>query len=198
MHFILTFKKYTQESKPMNPKIVVGGVAGVLIAIIVVFTLTGTSIISDVEGGFFSPSSQGQQVLPLAVELFDISILEVTEKQATLKIKFKVSNPNFKSVMLQHIKYSVYHNDARIAVGELGASPEGFLASPNYFIILNERPSLIGEKFTITNTGNTPELWETLNKNELNWRVTGQAFFNLSSITAGQENILEFDFSKYD
>ena len=198
MHFISTFKKYTQESKPMNPKIVVGGVAGVLIAIIVVFTLTGNSIISDVEGGFFSPSSQGQQVLPLAVELFDISILEVTEKRATLEIKFKVSNPNFKSVMLQHIKYSVYHNDARIAAGELGASPEGFLASPNYFIILNERPSLIGEKFTITNTGNTPELWETLNKNELNWRVSGEAFFNLSSITAGQENILEFDFSKYD
>ena len=198
MHFILTFKKYTQESKPMNPKIVVGGVAGVLIAIIVVFTLTGTSVISDVEGGFFSPSSQGQQVLPLAMELFDISILEVTDERATLEIKFKVSNPNFKSVMLQHIKYSVYHNDDRIAAGEIGSSPEGFLASPNYFIILNERPSLIGEKFTITNTGNTPELWETLNKNELNWRVTGQAFFNLSSITAGQENILEFDFSKYD
>jgi len=198
MHFILTFKKYTQESKPMNPKIVVGGVAGVLIAIIVVFTLTGTSIISDVEGGFFSPSSQGQQVLPLTMELFDISILEVTDERATLEIKFKVSNPNFKSVMLQHIKYSVYHNDDRIAAGEIGSSPEGFLASPNYFIILNERPSLIGEKFTITNTGNTPELWETLNKNELNWRVTGQAFFNLSSITAGQENILEFDFSKYD
>ena len=198
MHFISTFKKCTQESKPMNPKIVVGGVAGVLIAIIVVFTLTGTSIISDVEGGFFSPSSQGQQVLPLAVELFDISILEVTEKRATLEIKFKVSNPNFKSVMLQHIKYSVYHNDARIAAGELGASPEGFLASPNYFIILNERPSLIGEKFTITNTGNTPELWEILTENELNWRVSGEAFFNLSSITAGQENILEFDFSKND
>ena len=198
MHFILTFKKYTQESKPMNPKIVVGGVAGVLIAIILVFTLTGTSIISDVEGGFFSSSSQGQQVLPLAVELFDISILEVTEKQATLEIKFKVSNPNFKSVMLQHIKYSVYHNDARIVIGEIGTAPEGFLASPNYYIILNERPSLIGEKFTITNTGNTPKLWETLNKNELNWRVSGEAFFNLSSITAGQENILEFDFSKYD
>ena len=182
----------------MNPKIFVGAAAGILAVILVVFTLTGTSIISDVEGGFFSPSSQGQQVLPLAVELFDISILEVTEKQATLEIKFKVSNPNFKSVMLQHIKYLVYHNDVRIVIGEIGTAPEGFLASPNYFIILNERPSLIGEKFTIINTGNTPELWETLNKNELNWRVTGQAFFNLSSITAGQENILEFDFSKYD
>ena len=180
----------------MNPRIIVGATAGVLGVILVVFTLTGTSVVSDVEGGFFSPSTQ--EVLPLTMDLFDFSVLEVTEKQATLEIKFKVSNPNFKSVMLQHIKYSVYHNDARIAVGGLGTTPEGFLASPNYFIILNERPSLIGEKFTIMNTGNTPELWEALTKNELNWRVSGEAFFNLSSITAGQENILKFDFSKYD
>ena len=178
----------------MNPRIIVGAAAGVLIVILVLFTLTGTSVVSDVGGGFFSPSTQ--QVLPLEIELFDISILEVTEKEATLQIKFKVSNPNFKSVMLQHIKYSVYHNDARITVGGLGTTPEGFLASPNYFIILNERPTIIGEKFTIINTGNTPELWETLTKNELNWRVSGEAFFNLSSITAGQENILKFDFSK--
>jgi len=196
MHFISTFKKYTQESKPVNPRIFVGAAAGILVVILVVFTLTGTSVISDVEGGFFSPSTQ--EVLPLEIELFDISILEVTEKQATLEIKFKVSNPNFKSVMLQHIKYLVYHNDVRIVIGEIGTAPEGFLASPNYFIILNERPSLIGEKFTIMNTGNTPELWEALAKNELNWRVSGEAFFNLSSITAGQENILKFDFSKYD
>ena len=197
MHFISTFKKYTQESKPMNPRIFVGAAAGVLVVILVVFTLTGTSVVSDVEGGFFSPSTQ-QQVLPLEMELFDISILEVTEKQATLEIKFKVLNPNFKSVMLQHIKYSVYHNDARIAAGGLGTTPEGFLASPNYFIILNERPSIIGEKFTITNTGNTPELWEILTENELNWRVSGEAFFNLSSITTGQENTLKFDFSEND
>jgi len=196
MHFISTFKKYTQESKPVNPRIFVGAAAGVLAVILVVFTLTGTSVVSDVEGGFFSPSTQ--EVLPLEIELFDFSVLEVAEKQATLEIKFKVSNPNFKSVMLQHIKYSVYHNDVRIVIGEIGTAPEGFLASPNYFIILNERPSLVGEKFTITNTGNTPELWEALAKNELNWRVSGEAFFNLSSITAGQENILEFDFSEND
>jgi len=196
MHFISTFKKYTQESKPMNPRIFVGTAAGVLVVILVVSTLTGTTVVSDVEGGFFSPSTQ--EVLPLEIELFDFSVLEVTEKEATLEIKFKVSNPNFKSVMLQHIKYLVYHNDDRIVIGEIGTAPEGFLASPNYFIILNERPSLVGEKFTIMNTGNTPELWEALTKNELNWRVSGEAFFNLSSITAGQENILEFDFSKYD
>ena len=197
MHFISTFKKYTQESKPVNPRIIVGAVAGLLVIILAVFALAGTSVVSDMGGGFLSPSTQ-QQVLPLEIELFDLSILEVTEKQATLQIKFKVSNPNFKSVMLQHIKYSVYHNDARITVGGLGTTPEGFLASPNYFIILNERPTISGEKFIILNTGNTPELWETLTKNELNWSVSGEAFFNLSSITAGQENTLKFDFSKND
>ena len=185
----------------MNPRIFVGAAAGILAVILVVFTLTGTSVVSDVGGGFFSPSTQ--DVLPLEIELFDFSILEIAEKQATLEIKFKISNPNFKSIMLQHIKYSVYHNDVRIAVGELGSTPEGFLASPNYYVITNERPVPLGEKFTIKNTGQTPELWEALTswKNsgeELNWRISGEAFFNLSSITAGYENILEFDFSKHD
>ena len=176
----------------MNPRIIVGAAASVLIAILVVFWLFA----SDVEGGFFAPSTQ--EVLPLEIELFDFSVLEITEKQATLEIKFKVSNPNYKSIMLQHLKYSVYHNNDRIAVGELGATPEGFLASPNYYVITSERPVPLGEKFTIINTGNNPELWEALSKNELNWRISGEAFFNLSSITAGYENIIKFDFSKHD
>jgi hypothetical protein len=189
------------ESKSVNPRIFVGAAAGVLVIILIAFTLTGTTVISDVGGGFFSSSTQ--EVLPINVELFDLSILEITDKQAVIGIKFKFSNPNFKSVMLQHVKYSVYHNDVRIAIGELGVAPEGFLASPNYFIITNERPVPIGEKLTIMNTGNTPELWEALTdwKNsgtELNWRISGEAFSNLSSLTAGQENIVKFDFSKYD
>ena len=201
MHFISTFKKCTQEAKSVNPRIFVGAAVGVLAVILAVFTLTGTSVVSDVGGGFLAPSTQ--EVQPLGIDLFDFSIIELTEKQATLEIKFKVSNPNSKSVMLQHIKYLVYHNDVRISVGELGSSPEGFLSSPNYYIITQERPVPIGEKFTIMNTGNNPELWEALTnwKNtgtEFNWRISGEAFYNLSSLTAGYENILEFEFSKYD
>ena len=205
MHFISTFKKCVQEAKSMNPRIFVGAAAGVLAVILVVFTFgsnfLGTSVVSDVGGGFFSPSTQ--EVQPLDIELFDFSIIEITEKQATLEVKFKFTNSNFKSIMLHNVKYSIYHDDVRIAVEEIGSTPEGFLASPNYFIITNERPVPIGEKFTIMNTGKTPELWDTLTnwKNsgkELNWRISGEAFYNLSSITAGYENIVEFNFSKYD
>jgi len=188
----------------MNPKIFVGAAVGGLIAFLMLFMLPGVSIISDVgEEGFFSPSTQNQEVLPVNIELFDFSIIELDERQATLELEFKVTNPNFKSVMLQHVKYSVYHDDKRIAAGGIGESPEGFIDSPNYFIVLNERPLIVGEKFSIENSGNTPVLWGALTnwKNtgaELNWRIAGEAFFNLSSLTSGQENILSYDFSKYD
>ncbi len=188
----------------MNPKIFVGAAVGGMIVILMIFAIPGFSIISDVgDKGFLSPSAQDQTVLPLNIELFNFSIIEIGERQATLELEFKVTNPNFKSVMLQHVKYSVYHDDKRIAAGGIGSTPEGFVDTPNYFIVLNERPLIVGEKFIIQNSGNTPVLWEALNdwKNsgvEIDWRITGDAFFNLSSLTSGQENILSFDFSKYD
>ena len=182
----------------MNPRIFVGVAVVALVAVLFLFGFTGTSVISDVsEDGFFtSPSDLGQTVSPLEIDLHDFSILEVSEKRATLQVEFKVTNPNFKSVMLQLIKYSVYHDDELIEVGEIGTRPEGGITSPNYFIILNERPLIVGEKFSIKNTGNTPELWQVLNNDELNWRVTAEIFYNLSSLTSGQENTSTFDFSK--
>tara|TARA_Y100001949_G_scaffold36265_1_gene28937 strand:- start:1917 stop:2462 length:546 start_codon:yes stop_codon:yes gene_type:complete len=181
----------------VNPRIFVGAAVGALVVILILFGFSGS--VSDIgKGGFLTPSTEEQIIYPVEIVLHDLTVLEVSEKEATLEVKFKISNPNFKSVMLQHIKYLIYHNDLQIEVGEIGTSPEGFLASPNYFLILNERPSIIGEKFTIKNSGNNPELWEALSKNALNWRVTGDAFFNLSSLTAGQENIIAFDISKQD
>ena len=188
----------------MNPKIFVGAAVGGMIGVLMLFALPGTSIISDVgQEGFLLPTSQEQTVLPVDIELFDFSIIEIDERRATLELEFKVTNPNFKSVMLQHIKYSVYHDDSRIVAGGIGSSPEGFLDSPNYFIVLNERPLIVGEKFIIENSGNNQVLWDALTswKNtgtEFDWRITGDAFFNLSSLTAGQENTLSFNFSSYD
>ena len=170
----------------MNKKIYVGAAIGALGAFVLL--LASPTLLPQ--------PSQEQTVLPLQVELHNLSVLEVDERSATLEIKFKVSNPNFKSVMLQLIKYSIYHDDSRIIAGQIGTKPGGFVETSNYFIILNERPSLIGEKITIKNTGNMPEIWEAFVSNSLNWRVTGEAYSNLSSLTSGQENILTYDFTK--
>ena len=198
-HFISTFKKCIQESKPLNSKIFVGAAAGGLAIVLAIIAFSGT-LISDVGGGEFAPF-QEPEVLPLQIEFHNLSVLEISEKQATLDIEFIVSNPNFKSVMLQRLKYTVFHDDTRIVAGEIGSSPTGFVDSSNYYLILNERPVTLGEKFIIKNTGDT-ELWEKLEmslaegRNALNWRITAEAYSNLSSLTSGQENIASFEFTK--
>ena len=198
-HFISTFKKCIQEFKPLNSKIFVGAAAGGLGIVLAIIAFSGT-LISDVGGGEFAPF-QEPEVLPLQIEFHNLSVLEISEKQATLDIEFIVSNPNFKSVMLQRLKYTVFHDDTRIVAGEVGSSPTGFVDTSNYFLILNERPVTLGEKFIIKNTGDT-ELWEKLEvslaegKNALNWRITAEAYSNLSSLTSGQENIVSFEFTK--
>ena len=198
-HFISTFKKCIQEFKPLNSKIFVGAAAGGLAIVLAIIAFSGT-LISDVGGGEFAPF-QEPEVLPLQIEFHNLSVLEISEKQATLDIEFIVSNPNFKSVMLQRLKYTVFHDDTRIVAGEIGSSPTGFVDSSNYYLILNERPVTLGEKFIIKNTGDT-ELWEKLEmslaegRNALNWRITAEAYSNLSSLTSGQENIVSFEFTK--
>ena len=198
-HFISTFKKCIQESKPLNSKIFVGAAAGGLAIVLAIIAFSGT-LLSDVGGGEFAPF-QEPEVLPLQIEFHNLSVLEISEKQATLDIEFIVSNPNFKSVMVQRLKYTVFHDDTRIVAGEIGSSPTGFVDSSNYYLILNERPVTLGEKFIIKNTGDT-ELWEKLEmslaegRNALNWRITAEAYSNLSSLTSGQENIASFEFTK--
>ena len=198
-HFISTFKKCIQESKPLNSKIFVGAAAGGLAIVLAIIAFSGT-LISDVGGGEFAPF-QEPEVLPLQIDFHNLSVLEISEKQATLDIEFIVSNPNFKSVMVQRLKYTVFHDDTRIVAGEIGSSPTGFVDSSNYYLILNERPVTLGEKFIIKNTGDT-ELWEKLEmslaegRNALNWRITAEAYSNLSSLTSGQENIASFEFTK--
>jgi len=198
-HFISTFKKRIQEFKPLNSKIFVGAAAGGLAIVLAVIAFSGT-LISDVSDGVFSPF-QEPEVLPLEIEFHNLSVLEISERQATLDIEFIVSNPNFKSVMLQRLKYTVFHDDTRIVAGEVGSSPTGFVDTSNYYLILNERPVTLGEKFIVKNTGDV-ELWEKLEmslaegKIALNWRITVDAFSNLSSLTSGQENIASFEFTK--
>jgi len=172
----------------MNTKIFVGVAVAVFVVILAVVASSGQLIISDLEEGSI-------QVLPLTIELDDFSILEVTEKYATFEIKFKVSNPNNKSLLLQHLKYQIYDNDIRVHAGTIGEQPEGFVMSSNYFIILNERPTILSDKITIKNDGNTPELWSSLTSDTQNWKINGEAFFNLSSITSGGENEITFEFT---
>ena len=181
----------------MNPKIFVIGIVAAFVIVIGIVGFSGSSIIDDISGGGIISSSQTQpEILPLKIELEDISILEVTDLAATIEVKFQVTNPNLKSVILQMIKYELYENDVRITISEIGKRPAGMVDASNYFTILSDQPTTLRDKITIKNTGNYPELWSALTNNTPQWKIKGEGFFNLSSITSGGENEFRFEFTK--
>jgi LEA14-like dessication related protein len=170
-------------------------IAIALAGIIGFVALSGSQFINDVtKDGLGKTSPSPIQVLPLEIQLEKLEILSVSEEEATLQIDFKVTNPNFKSVILQTIKYELYEGGKRVTIQQIGEQAEGMVASSNYFTILSNNPQIIGETFTIQNTGDAPEFWSALSNNNVQWTIKGEASFNLSSMTSGQENIIPFEF----
>ena len=183
----------------MNPRIPVIGVIGAFAVVILIIAYSGTSIIDDTSGEARLGSSDGMPTLiPLIIELEDIDILNVDERTAFVEISFKVINPNYKSVILEMIRYNVYEDGMKIGTKSIGdrAAPGGIVSASNYFTILSDRPATIKDEFTIENNGNIPELWNALETGDLEWRVTGEAYYNLSSMTAGGENEVTFEFTR--
>ena len=181
----------------MNPKFFVIGIVAAFAIVIGIIGMAGSTIFDDVSGGsLISPSETPREALPVKIELEDIVIREVTERAATIEVEFKITNPNVKSVILQLIKYQLFENDVRLAISEIGSRPAGMVDASNYFTILNDQPTIIKDEITIKNTGNLPELWDAFSNNTPQWKIKGEAFFNLSSITAGGENEITFEFTK--
>lgn len=184
----------------MNPKIFVGAAVAILAVILGGILLAGPSMIieppnenSEVKGV--------QQALPLQIELDDIVVTKISERSATIEIAFKIINPNQRSVIVQTMDYQLfetgYSEFEQISGGQIGSRPEGMVEfGSNYYTLLGENEIVLRDKITLTNSGNTPELWAALESNTASWRVTGDVFYNLSSMTSGQENELHFEFTK--
>jgi hypothetical protein len=180
----------------LNPKIFVIAAIAILVGILGVIYVT-TSNIDSSEGGSQEISNQ---VEPITVELENVSILQVTERAAIMEIEFKLNNPNSRSVIAQQLKYSLYASadseEYKITAGEIGKRPEGMVDGSNYYTLLSNNSVVLKDKIVLNYPGNSPELTSILESSNPSWRVEGDVFFNLSSMTSGQENELHFEASK--
>ncbi|MBS3922175.1 MAG: hypothetical protein KGZ37_03385 [Nitrosarchaeum sp.] len=192
----------------MNSKIFV------FVAVIALAAALGMILLSGSSSVINSPETSNQeiksdvsqeqisaQIQSLNVELNDILIKEVTPRGATIEISFKINNPNTNSVIVQVMDYQLfetgYSNVEQISGGQIGSRPEGMVEfGSDYYVLLAENSIILKDKIQLKNTGNTPKLWSDLESDTAKWRVTGTVFYNLSSMTSGQENTLHFEFEK--
>ena len=184
----------------MNPKIFVGAAVAALAVILGGILLTGpTIVIPNQEDGGTNQSIP--QALPIQIELEDISIDKISERSVTIDLAFKLSNPNPRAMIVQTMDYQLfetnYSETEQITGGEIGSRPEGMVEfGSNYYTLLGENSIILRDSKTIKNTGNTADLWKAFEDGNNSWRVSGDVFYNLSSMTSGQENTLHFEFEK--
>lgn len=192
MHYV-TFMTTKHQTTSLNPKIILIAVIAAMAGAVAVFTFSGSYLIDDVAGGGFGFAPSPVEILPLEPYLETIEVLSISEDEAQVKLVFKIINPNYKSVLLQVVKYHLFVDESRVAIGEIGERPEGMVAGSNYYTILRDYPLMLEDVITIKNTGADAQLWSGLSNNDVNWTVKGELYFNLSSMTRGHENITPFE-----
>jgi len=186
----------------VNQKIFVGIAIVALAAGLGIILLSGPSLLSQTskESKEESPKIK-QQVLPLSIGVDDVTILDVNEKDATIEVKFNIKNPNPTSVIVQVIDYQIFEtsfsDEKQISGGQIGSRAGGMVEfGNNYYTLLGENSIILKDKILLKNNGNTPQLWSSLENNTAKWKITGVVYYNLSSMTSGQENELPFEFIK--
>ena len=188
------------NAKTMNPKIFVGIAVAALVIVLGGILLTGPTIVIPTPGDP-SQTRNVPQAQPIRIELEDLSISKISERAVTIELAFKLSNPNPRAVIVQTMDYQLfetgYSDTEQITGGEIGSRPEGMLEfGSNYYTLLGENSITLRDSKTIRNSGNTADLWKAFEDGTATWRVTGDVFYNLSSMTSGQENELHFEFTK--
>ncbi len=184
----------------MNPKIFVGIAVATLAVILGGILLTGPTMVIPTQdnSGNIQNTSQAK---PIQIELEDISISKISERSVTIEVAFKLSNSNERAMIVQTMDYQLfetgYSETEQITGGEIGSRPTGMVEfGSNYYTLLGKNSIILKDSKTIKNTGNTAELWATFEDDTPTWRVSGDVFYNLSSMTSGQENELHFEFTK--
>jgi hypothetical protein len=189
----------------MNPKVFVFAAVLAIIGILGAIVLVGPDMQAPGQGNNNSVENAPTIEL-LEVELADLSVTKINERSATIEIAFEIFNPNPRAVIVQTMDYNLFETGfssyEQLAGGTIGSRPEGMVEfGSNYYTLLGDNSIVLKKKMVIKNTASSSELWDSLQSEYENgesgsakWWVYGTVYFNLSSMTSGQENTVPFEF----
>ena len=189
----------------MNPKVFVFAAVLGIIGILGAIVLVGPDMQAPGQGNNNSVENAPTIEL-LEVELADLSVTKINERSATIEIAFEIFNPNPRAVIVQTMDYNLFETGfssyEQLAGGTIESRPEGMVEfGSNYYTLLGENSIVLKKKMVIKNTASSSELWDSLKSEyeigesgSAKWWVYGTVYFNLSSMTSGQENTVPFEF----
>lgn len=115
---------------------------------------------------------------PPELSIKDIRTGNAGDGNGNFSIIFNVFNPNKGTVIIESISYNVYSNSTRIASGDIGSRPEGFVDSQDsIFPVIGNGTLILKDKKIIQTSKdlNLPEIANNINASK--YLVNGTYFF---------------------
>jgi hypothetical protein len=115
---------------------------------------------------------------PPELSIKDIRTGIADDGKGNFSIIFNVFNPNKGTVILESISYNVYSNSTRIASGDIGSRPEGFVDSQDsIFPVIGNGTLILKDKKIIQSTKDLNISQIANNINASKYLVNGTYFF---------------------
>ena len=114
----------------MNPKIFVFAAVLVIDGILGTIVILGPDMQAPNQGNNVS-TENAPTIKLVTVDLEDIAVTTINERSATIKVEFKISNPNPRAVIVQTMDFNLFEtgfsNYEQLAGGTIGSRPEGMV-----------------------------------------------------------------------
>lgn len=162
----------------MNTKILYAAAGGIAAVAVIIFLVLGG-------GNFRLPGGQENappaQPADLQVALKDITVQKKDDTNANLQVVFTAFNPNRSTALLETIHYTVHVGEFQMTSGDIGVSPEGFLAGqPDTFPIVSNSTVTLRDTQVAVRNNLTSASWESMVDGSAKYVVNGAYTFRLT------------------
>jgi LEA14-like dessication related protein len=169
---------------------VAGGIAAAAIAIFFLFG-SGNLRPQTPSGGQNSPP----ELQDLQLSIANVTAKKTNDKAASLQVAFNVFNPNRNTAILETVHYTVYIQDLKMTSGDIGSTPEGFLASQEgIYPAVSNTTLALKDTQVATRNNLTASAWDSMVAGEAKYRIEGTYLYKLTA-TSFQFSTGEKEFS---
>ena len=171
-----------QKKLTVNTKAIYAAGGGIAAVAIAIFFVLGTGNLRP--PGSQNPDSSNPQAQPeanLEIAIRNITATSADDKNANVQISFTAHNPNTSTVTLETIHYTLYVGEFRMTSGDIGVSPEGFLAGqPDTFPIVSGSTITLRDKQVATKNNLTTSAWDSMVEGTAKYRVEGNYAYRVT------------------
>ena len=161
----------------MNTKVLYAAAGGIAVAAIAIFFVLGSGNIRLPGGQQAAPV----QVSNVTIALDNITVQQTDDRNADVQVVFTAHNPNRGTAILETIHYTLHVGEFQMASGDIGTSPEGFVASQaGTFTIVGNTTITLRDTQVVERNNLTASSWESMVDGTAQYRVEGHYIYRVT------------------